>query len=133
MATTQRKKREVPLLQALACGATVEAAARQCGLSDRTVYRRLQDLEFKKRLEKVRTDMIQRSAGMLTAAAGEAVRTLLSLQKDAIPAAVRLGAARAILEVGMKIRQVVELEQRLAELEELVASQNAAQPAGWGR
>ena len=130
---TQRKKKEDPLLLALACGATVEVAARQCGLSDRTVYRRLQDLEFKKRLENVRADMIQRSAGMLTAAAGEAVRTLLSLQKDAIPAAVRLGAARAILEVGMKIRQVVELEQRLAELEELVASQNAAQPAGWGR
>ena len=75
--------------------------------------------------------MIQRSSGMLTAAAGEAVRTLLSLQKDAIPAAVRLGAARAILEVGMKVRQVVELEQRLAELEEMVEEQNAAQPAGW--
>ena len=126
MATTQRKKNEDPLLLALACGATVEAAARQCGLSDRTVYRRLQDHEFKKRLENVRTDMIQRSAGMLTAAAGEAVRTLLSLQKDAIPAAVRLGAARAILEVGMKIRQIVEIEQRLAELEEVVAEQNAA-------
>ena len=126
MATTQRKKNEDPRLLALACGATVEAAARQCGLSDRTVYRRLQDHEFKKRLENVRTDMIQRSAGMLTAAAGEAVRTLLSLQKDAIPAAVRLGAARAILEVGMKIRQIVEIEQRPAELEEVVAEQNAA-------
>ena len=110
----------------------MEAAARQCGLSDRTVYRRLQDPEFKKRLENVRADMIQRSAGMLTAAAGEAVRTLLALQKDAIPAAVRLGAARAILEVGMKLRQMVELEQRLAELEEVVAGQNAAQPASWG-
>ena len=131
MSGDRRKKNEEPLLLALACGATVEAAARQCGISGRTVYRRLEDPEFKRRLENVRADMIQRSAGMLTAAAGEAVRTLLSLQKDAIPAAVRLGAARAILEVGMKVRQVVELEVRLAELEELVAAQNSAQPPAW--
>lgn len=127
----QRKKSEDPLLLALACGATVEAAARQCGLSDRTVYRRLQDPEFKKKLENVRSDMIQRSAGMLTAAAGEAVRTLLSLQKEAIPAAVRLGAARAILEIGIKLRQMAELEQRLTELEERVAAPNSAPASRW--
>ena len=100
----------------------MEAAARQCGLSERTVYNRLEDAEFKKRLNEIRADMAQRSSGMLTAAAGEAVRTLLALQKEATPAAVRLGAARAILEVGMKIRQMVDLEMRLAELEELVAN-----------
>ncbi len=131
MASPQRKKNEDPLLLALACGATVEAAARQCGLSDRTVYRRLQDPEFQKKLENVRADMIQRSAGMLTAAAGEAVRTLLALQKDSIPAAVRLGAARAVLEVGMKLRQMVELEQRLAELEEMVAAHDVSQSSRW--
>ena len=131
MAGSKRKKNEEQLLLALACGATVEAAARQCSLSERTVYNRLADDEFKKRLDEIHTDMVQRSAGMLTAAAGEAVRTLLALQKESIPHAVRLGAARAILEVGMKIRQVVELEQRMAELEKMVEEQNAAQPAGW--
>lgn len=131
MAGPQRKKSEDPLLLALACGATVEAAARQCGLSDRTVYRRLQDPEFKRKLENVRADMTQRSAGMLTAAAGEAVRTLLSLQKDAIPAAVRLGAARAVLEIGIKLRQMVEIEQRLTELEVQVATSNSASASRW--
>ena len=81
MPKPQRKKNEDPLLLALACGATVEAAARQCGLSDRTIYRRLQDAVFKKKLDQVRADMIQRSSGMLTAAAGEAVRTLLALPR----------------------------------------------------
>ena len=128
----QRKRNEDPLLLALACGATVEAAARQCGLSDRTVYRRLQDGEFKRRLEAVRADMVQRSAGMLTAAAGEAVRTLLALQKESAPAAVRLGAARAVLELGVKLRQLVELEQRVAELEELVAGRDHHPAGAWG-
>jgi len=54
MPSLRRKKNEESLLLALACGATVEAAARQCGFSDRTVYRRLQEPEFKKRLEQVR-------------------------------------------------------------------------------
>jgi hypothetical protein len=78
----------------------------------------------------VRADMVGRSAGMLTAAGGEAIRTLLTLQKDSTPS-VRLGAARTILEMGLKIRQMVDLEQRMAELEELVAAQDANRSGGW--
>ncbi len=64
--------------------------------------------------------MVQRIAGTLTAAANEAVRTLLELLKGAAPPAARLGAARAVLELGMKVRETAELEQRLAALEEQV-------------
>ena len=38
------------------------------------------------------------------------------------PAAVRLGAARSVLEIGMKVRETAELEERLAALEEQVAA-----------
>ena len=41
----------------------------------------------------------------------------LSLQKDSVPHAVRLGAARAVLELGIKVREMVELEARIAALE----------------
>jgi hypothetical protein len=122
MADGQRKKAEDALLLALACGATVEAAGRQCGLSERTIYRRLREPDFRQRLQDLRSDMVQRTAGTLTAAATEAVRTLLDLQKPAAPPPVRLGAAKAILEIGMKVREVAELEQRLQALEVQVAS-----------
>ena len=112
-----RKKAEDALLLALACGATVEAAARQCRLTERTVYRRLADAEFRHRLQEVRADMVQRTAGALTAASMESVRTLLELQKPPAPAAVRLGAARAVLELGVKLRETAELEQRITALE----------------
>lgn len=125
----QRKKNEDALLLALACGATVETAAKQCQLSDRTIYRRLKDADFKARLQGVRADMVGRSAGLLTAAASEAMRTLLSLQKENAPPAVRLGAARAVLEVGMKLREVVDLQNRMDELERLVESLQKQQPA----
>jgi hypothetical protein len=97
---------------------SVEAAARQCNLARRTVYQRLEDPAFQARLQATRSEMLERASGMLTAAASEAVRTLLSLQKESVAAAVRLGAARAILEIGMKVREVVELEARLAALED---------------
>jgi hypothetical protein len=117
MADKPRKKMEDALLLALACGATVEAAARQCGLSERTVYRRLHEADFRERLQALRADMVQRTAGALTAAATEAVRTLLDLQKPASPAAVRLGAARAVLELGVRLRETAELSERIAALE----------------
>ena len=127
MADGQRKKAEDALLLALACGATVEAAGRQCGLSERTIYRRLREPDFRQRLQDLRSDMVQRTAGTLTAAATEAVRTLLDLQKPTAPPPVRLGAAKAILEIGMKVREVAELEQRLQALEVQVASNAGGQ------
>lgn len=105
------------LLLALACGATVESAARTAGVSEATAYRRLRDPKFKKRLDELRGDLVQRTAGMLTAAGGEGVKTLLALLKEATPAAVRLGAARAVLELGVKLREAAELEERIAALE----------------
>jgi DNA-binding Lrp family transcriptional regulator len=80
------------LLLALACGATKENAARKVGISERTVYRRLKDLEFRKRLHAVKADMVQRAASVLTASAMEAVKTLLSLQDGTVSNSVRLGA-----------------------------------------
>lgn len=111
------------LLMALACGATVETAARTLGVSESTVYRRLKNPDFQGRLQQLRADMVQRTSGMLTASGGEFVKTLLALVKDNIPHAVRLGAARAGLELGMKIRESAELEARIAALE---AQLNAA-------
>jgi hypothetical protein len=103
---------------ALACGATVEAAAQKAGISRATAYRRLQDPEFRSRLQEVRSDMVNRAAGTLTAASTEAIKTLLSLQQPAVPPATRLGAARSILEIGIKMREVADIDERLKALEE---------------
>ena len=43
----------------------------------------------------------------------EAVKTLVTLQHPATPAAVRLGAARAVLEVGMRMKRGIIVIQGL--------------------
>jgi hypothetical protein len=57
--------------------------------------------------------MVQRAMAMLTAAAMEAVKTLLDLQGGKQPPATRLGAARSVLEIGNKLRTENDLVARL--------------------
>jgi hypothetical protein len=78
----------------------------------------MKDPKFKGRLEEIRTEMVQRTSGALTASAMEAVRTLMSLQQPSVPHATRLGAARTILELGIKIREITDLEARLTAVED---------------
>ncbi|MFO0798562.1 MAG: hypothetical protein U0804_13890 [Gemmataceae bacterium] len=128
MADNKPPRRDDALALSLACGATVEAAARQAGVSDRTVYRRLRKPEFQRRVKEARTDLVRRSAGLLSAASGEAVRTLLALMKESAPPSARLGAAKAVLELGIKVRELAELEAELRELEQQVKALGPPNP-----
>src|SRR5262245_1286132 len=92
-------KGDEALVLALACGATAEAAAVKAGMSRRTVFRRLADESFRRRLRNARQEMVERTSGMLTAASMEAVRTLMTLMEPQAPYASRLGAAKAVLEL----------------------------------
>ncbi len=105
------------LLLALACGATAEQAALQAGLSARTVQRRQADPAFQRRLQGARDDIVKRATGLVTAATLEAVQTLRGLQHPSVPASVRLGAARAVLELSMKMRESADLAARIEALE----------------
>jgi hypothetical protein len=105
------------LLAALACGATVEGAAQKAGLSARTAYRRLRDPEFRARLRQKEDELTRRTAGLLTAASLESVRTLVELQGASTPAPTRLGAARSVIGLGLKLREEANLAGRVAELE----------------
>jgi hypothetical protein len=106
------------LLRALAFGATKEAAAQKANVGVATVYRRLNNPDFMQQLQKIRSDMVERTSGSLTAAGTEAIKTLLSLMQPSNSGSVRLEAARAVLEFGSKLRESVELEQRIAALEQ---------------
>jgi hypothetical protein len=108
-----RRRADDALILALACGATVEAAAAKAGVGLTTAYRRLRDPTFKARLEAARTEMVARATAMLTAAAMEAVKTLLDLQASKQPPATRLGAAKSVLEIGNRLRTEVDLVARL--------------------
>lgn len=113
----RKRKSDLGLILALACGASPESAAQKTGLSLRTVYRRLKDPSFQQQVSEVRADMVRRSAGLLTAAGLSAIKTFTLLLESAKSEAVRLGAARAVIELGQKLRDTTDFEERLAALE----------------
>ena len=111
-----RSRGDERLLSELAAGSPVEQAAKAAGLSQRTVYRRLRDSGFQRRLRAARDELVTEALGELTGSAQDAVATLKRLL-DASDDRVRLTAARTILEQLLRLRETVQLEQRLSALE----------------
>jgi D-alanyl-D-alanine dipeptidase len=71
------------------------------GLSERTVRRRLQDIEFRLELEAARSEVIDQAQGKVIAAATGAVDVLSDLAANARSDTARVAAARALLSVAM--------------------------------
>jgi hypothetical protein len=124
-----RRDADDVLVAALAAGCTKLEAARLAGVGERTVYRRLDDPQFRRRIEQARAELVSQTVGRLTDASTAAVTTLRALL-DAESENVRLGASRAILELGRKLRESEELERRLAVLEERAAGDLRRRKAG---
>jgi hypothetical protein len=130
MAQKGRKNVDQILALALAFGGTVATAARAAGVGEATVYRRLKDAEFIKKIDQAQEDMVRRTSGALTGVSVEAVKTLAELMKSPNPPAIRLGASRSVLEIGMKVREKYLADlQGLVPLHQVMALWRAAQEA----
>jgi hypothetical protein len=107
---------------ALAAGRTLGQAARDCGGGERTLKTWLHDQPaFGRRISELRAEMTSRALGRLVDCMASAAETLDHLSRKGKSETVRLGAARAVLELGTKLRESVELEERLAEVERSLA------------
>lgn len=104
------------LIAALAGGKTNEQAATASGVSVRTVRRRKKEPEFMRRVRQARAEMVAAASGKLADHMTAATDTLVTLLTDP-DSGVKLRAATKIVELGLRATEVVDLEQRLAELE----------------
>ncbi len=64
--------------------------------------------------------MLSRALGHLAAGSAEAAETLRALLGASCPPQVRLGASRALLELGARLRESAEFGERLSALEDKV-------------
>ncbi len=120
LAENVRRKGDDALVLALARGQTYRDAATEAGLSEKTAQRRVQEPAFRQAVANARTLLFAQAVGQLADAAVEAVvtlRTLLAAQSES----VQLGAARAILEAGPRLRESEELAARISALEAALA------------
>jgi hypothetical protein len=124
MAIHGPKNTDELLIQALACGAQVEQAAAKAGVSPRTVYRRMKDPGFKQRIRDLQAETMERTGSMLLAASLQSVKTLLALQDASNPPGVRLGAARAVLDISIRYREYTEFQERLIAVEQQLSKRD---------
>jgi hypothetical protein len=93
-------------------------AARESGAGTRTIKTWLHDQPaFARRITELRTEMTSRALGRLVDGMVSAADTLGYLCRKGKSEMVRLSAARAVLELATKMRECVELEERIAALE----------------
>ena len=97
------------------------------GVSERTAARRWADPAFRRRVAELRQDMVGRCVGRMADGMAEAADTLRKLL-TAETESVRLSAARAMLELGVRVRDAVELGERVAELERVAEVQAQGGP-----
>jgi len=103
----------------LASGMTARAVAMKIGGGERTIRGWMSDPEFKKLIGTYQAAMVARALARLSGTAARAVLALIGCLKSKEDA-IKIRAALGILDQLIRIRDSVEIERRLSELERKV-------------
>lgn len=115
---TGRQKR---LIDALLSGQSVTAACQQIGVSRNTAYRWMRQPHFKQALQASEAELTEQAMRRLLSMQAEAVDALQAiLSSQSVPPGQKLRAVEVALGQVLRYRNQVDLEARLAELEEVV-------------
>jgi transposase-like protein len=113
------------LIASLLGARTVEEAAQRVGLSKATALRWMKQDAFRPAFGAARRELLSATVGRLQAVSGEAVEALRAAVTSASPSTVSVSAARAILDFAAKGVELLDLEERVAALEERFAADDS--------
>jgi len=108
-------------LAALLSETTVTAAAAAANIGERTLHTWLHEPAFADAYTALRHEAVGLAVGRLQHATGIAVDALIDVldtEYTPAPAAVRVSAAKVIIEYAIRFRELDELERRIAQLEQ---------------
>ena len=127
--------REQAILALLSERTTGLAAAGRCGANERTLRRWMtEDAAFKADYDAARAAMFQAGMSRIQAMSAKAVDTLEDLLDAEKYPAVRLGAARTVVEIGLHQRDADEILRRLDQIEAAQREQQERpSQRGWRR
>lgn len=112
------KPNDEKILSALVATHTIAEAARAAGCSERTVYSRLADDDFRAEYEKRRRQTLDGACRALQSALTDAVDVLTSIMKESDTSpGTRVSAARSVIDYGVKLTELSDLAARVAALE----------------
>lgn len=110
---TERKQKA---LAALITYPTREKAAEAAGITSKTIRQYLQDPEFKEAYEKAFAGLVETATRQAQQSLTPALFTLRSIAQDKSQgASVRIQAARALLEYGLRLTEMTDILRDLEE------------------
>jgi|GEM_PF-6995170 len=111
MSDSSKKPGAESAIAALLTCRTIREAAAQCGIGESTLRRWLKESDFRRQYISAKGELLDATKNQLRAAAVEAVDALREVFQDRNAAAgARVGAAKAILELTLKIDEAEEGE-----------------------
>lgn len=112
---TARQRRFVA---AMLTAVTIEEAAELAGIARVTAHRYLRDPAVKLALSDAFDEALSQTTRQVVAAMTEALQTLKEVHSDEEkPVGARVTAARAILEAGPRLREAIDIAERVTALE----------------
>ena len=113
-------------LSALLSQPTLALVAAQVGITERTLYRWInEDSAFKAEYLKLRREIVGSAVLQLQKASNNAVNCLISTMNDLDnPASARVAAAKTVLELSFKGLEMDDLEARISALEQRWENRN---------
>lgn len=107
------------VIEALLTTATIRQAAEAAKVGERTIYRWLaEDPIFKAELVRREDQILDTATRLLIAGTGKAIQTLYELMNsNRTTDGIKLSAARVWMEQVLKLRELRDIEARLAALE----------------
>lgn len=106
-------------VEAFLTGGSVSVAAVAAGVSERTIYTWRANADFKAAMQAASDEIIGETVQSLSGASRDAVCVLRAvMHKESANDAIKVQAAKAILDSVLKLRELHGLEQRVRELEE---------------
>jgi hypothetical protein len=127
---TSLNAKHLRAIDALLREPTVVAAARVSGIGETTMFRWLKDPLFDATYKQLRARLLEGTLTALQSASVEAVSCLLEVIRDqAAQPSARVTAAKTVLEFSVKAREILEVEERLAYLENCLDLKNGRKKA----
>ena len=111
--------RQEKALAALLNSSTQDEAAKAAGIGTRTIKTYLQDEAFRKEYRSRLTELCENAARKAQRELSQSVDTLTAIRDDKdTPPAQRITAAKTIIDSALRLREHVELEDRIEALEQ---------------
>ena len=115
-AVDELSERQLEGVVALLQNVTVAGASRDSGIPESTLYRWLTQASFKAEYRRQRRMLFERTVGLAQRASSAAMGEVIEIMRSGENEYARLAAARIVLELARE----TDVEQRVAEIEELL-------------